>query len=161
MHCSRWPCWPFPGFFLSLLSSGGQPLHPCPTPNSQLSGDNTGVNPVHCVTQPGRLVVQRGCCCLGLRSNAILPSLCSVCSRLWERVTGQGTGAGGRGRGEMCFSLLTGSLPAPAFVWVHTPPRTCPISEDWPSHLWAMNLRLAWVINQRQSPEKNLLLKLF
>lgn len=46
-------------FFLSLLSFGGQPLHPCPTPNSQLSGHNASVSPVHCAAQPGRRVVQR------------------------------------------------------------------------------------------------------
>lgn len=60
------------------------------------------------VTQPRRLVVHIGCCCLWTEEIQPFP-LCAlfVCSELWGRVAGQGPGCDGEG-GEVCFSLLTG-----------------------------------------------------
>lgn len=60
------------------------------------------------VTQPRRLVVHIGCCCLWTEEIQSFP-LCAlfVCSELWGRVAGQGPGCDGEG-GEVCVSLLTG-----------------------------------------------------
>lgn len=65
-------------FFLSLLSFGGQPLHPGPTPNSLLSGDKTSIRPGSCdsareVGCPHRLLLFMN------RRNTVLPFVCSFC----------------------------------------------------------------------------------
>lgn len=80
------------------------------------------------------------------RSRAVLPPLLRL--------------EGGGEDGGACLCWLECSR-APPFARVHSPPPTCPSSEDWPSHLRPVNLWLSWVINQRWSPEKNLLLKCF
>lgn len=125
-----------------------------------LGGDNTRVRPIHCVAQHGRLVVQRGYCPLGIEATQSFPLFALFVQAVREgRWPGRWVWAG---REERCaFVCLTGSVTSPVFALGHTTPSTCHLSKDWLSHLWAMNLWLSWVINQRQSPEKALPVKLF
>lgn len=152
IRCTRCPCWPFPQFFLSLLSFGGQPLHPYPTPKQPVSGDNTGVRPAYCVAQPGKLSS------FGNWSNTILPSVSSVCSELLGRLPPRGLGLGRGRRGGLFFADQDAActcLCAGAHFSTHLP-RISRLTFSLVGHEAA-----GFLGHQRQSPETNLPLELF
>lgn len=145
--CCRCPFWPFPRCFLSLLSFGGQPLQPCPTPNSLLSDDKTTIRPASC-NSTWKVGCPRGWWLFMNRSNTVLPSVCSSCL-LWagrggcrrEHWLGQGSGERGAG---LCWL----DAACTCLCWLQASPFYLQHAQRPPSDLWTMNLRLFWVIGR-------------
>lgn len=123
------PSGPFLRFFLSLL-----PLEGCHSTQAPPQIACFVVikwwSDLFLVTQPGRLVVHIGCCCLWPEVMLPCPLFAlGLCSELWGRLQARGLAVAGEG-GQVCVSVRPGMLPAPAFANCKLHPSACCISKE-------------------------------